>query len=143
MAHVQKWRNNWVAGVQSPNLAGKGPEPTRRRAYGRPRRGNVGFKAEVLPAGKPQIPSFGVVDEVLDIAGWGQFGGRFPMEKLMTIDEASQLLGVKPQTLYLWVAQKRIPHRKIGRLVRFRMCDLEQFVEQQLQPVEVMTNERL
>ena len=65
------------------------------------------------------------------------------MEKLMTIDEASQLLGVKPQTLYLWVAQKRIPHRKIGRLVRFRMCDLEQFVEQQLQPVEVMTNERL
>ena len=56
------------------------------------------------------------------------------MERLLTIQEAAERLGVKPNTLYLWVSQKRVPHRKIGRLVRFRECDLEEFVEQQRQP---------
>ena len=55
------------------------------------------------------------------------------MERLLTIEEAARLLGVKPQTLYLWVSRKQIAHRKIGRLVRFRMCDLEEFVDQHRQ----------
>ena len=55
------------------------------------------------------------------------------MERLLTIEEAARLLGVKPQTLYLWVSRKQIAHRKIGRLVRFRMVDLENFVDQHRQ----------
>ena len=55
------------------------------------------------------------------------------MKRLLTISEAALLLGVKPQTLYLWVSLRRIPHRKIGRLVRFAEVDLEQFVEKQKQ----------
>jgi excisionase family DNA binding protein len=58
------------------------------------------------------------------------------MERLLTIPEAARLLGVKPNTLYLWVSQKRVPHRKIGRLVRFAERDLEEFVELQRQPVK-------
>jgi excisionase family DNA binding protein len=50
------------------------------------------------------------------------------VNRLLTITEAAALLGVKAQTLYLWVSQKRIPHRKIGRLVRFTESDLEEFV---------------
>jgi excisionase family DNA binding protein len=65
------------------------------------------------------------------------------MEPLLTIQEAAEKLGVKPNTLYLWVSQRRIPHRKIGRLVRFRDCDLEEFVEKQLQPVLVTRDEHL
>ena len=69
--------------------------------------------------------------------------GRCTMEPLLTIQEAAEKLGVKPNTLYLWVSQRRIPHRKIGRLVRFRDCDLEEFVEKQLQPVLVTRDEHL
>src|SRR5437879_13901189 len=60
-------------------------------------------------------------------------GGRFDVDPLLTIAQAAQLLGVKPQTLYLWVSQERIAYRKIGRLVRFTMRDLEDYVERQRQ----------
>ncbi len=65
------------------------------------------------------------------------------MERLLTIQEAAEKLGVKPNTLYLWVSQKRIPHRKIGRLVRFRECDLEEFVDKNRQPVEEESHEHI
>jgi len=65
------------------------------------------------------------------------------VEKLLDINEAASLLGVRPQTLYLWVSQKRIAYRKIGRLVRFRMSDLEEFVDQVRQPVVVEDHEHL
>ena len=57
------------------------------------------------------------------------------MKRLLTIAEAAALLGVKPQTLYFWVSQHRVPHRKIGRLVRFTESDLEEFVGKQKQPL--------
>ncbi len=55
------------------------------------------------------------------------------MERLLTVQEAAHLLGIKPQTLYLWVAMKRIAHHKVGRLVRFTEADLSDFVERQRQ----------
>jgi excisionase family DNA binding protein len=58
-------------------------------------------------------------------------GFRHPGEavkRLLTISDAAALLGVKTQTLYVWVSQNRVPHRKIGRLVRFTEADLEEFV---------------
>jgi excisionase family DNA binding protein len=65
------------------------------------------------------------------------------MERLLSVPEAASLLGVRPQTLYLWVSKKRIPHRKIGRLVRFTEADLAEFVERQHQPAVDSDNERL
>lgn len=55
------------------------------------------------------------------------------MERLLTIAEAARLLGIKEQTLYLWVSRKQIAHRKIGRLVRFADVDLQDFVDRQRQ----------
>ena len=78
----------------------------------------------------------GLFHEAVGSRGW-------PVEKLLDINEAASLLGVKPQTLYLWVSQKRIAYRKIGRLVRFQMCDLEEFVDQVRQPVLVEHHEHL
>jgi excisionase family DNA binding protein len=65
------------------------------------------------------------------------------VNRLLTITEAAALLGVKAQTLYLWVSQKRVPHRKIGRLVRFTEADLEEFVDRQKQEATDLENDAL
>ena len=46
----------------------------------------------------------------------------------MTVREAAKYLGVSPQTVYLWVERKQIPHlRVMGRNIRFLKPDLETF----------------
>jgi excisionase family DNA binding protein len=49
-------------------------------------------------------------------------------EKPLTVKEAAYYLGVSPQTVYLWVERKQIPHlRVMGRNIRFLKSDLETF----------------
>ena len=44
------------------------------------------------------------------------------------VPEAANFLGVSPQTVYLWVERKQIPHlRVMGRNIRFLKSDLETF----------------
>ena len=46
----------------------------------------------------------------------------------LTVKEAARYLGVSPQTVYLWVERKQIPHlRVMGRNIRFLKSDLETF----------------
>ena len=46
----------------------------------------------------------------------------------LTVKEAAKYLGVSPQTVYLWVERKQIPHlRVMGRNIRFLKSDLETF----------------
>jgi excisionase family DNA binding protein len=46
----------------------------------------------------------------------------------MTVKDAALFLGVSPQTVYLWVERKQIPHlRVMGRNIRFLRSDLEPF----------------
>ena len=45
--------------------------------------------------------------------------------KLMTITELSEWLNIPVPTLYLWVHQRRLPHIKIGRLLRFERAAIE------------------
>jgi excisionase family DNA binding protein len=50
---------------------------------------------------------------------------------LLTRKQAAAYLGVKPQTLAVWVTTKRynLPMVKVGSLVRYRLADLERFIE--------------
>ncbi|MPY88633.1 MAG: helix-turn-helix domain-containing protein [Luteitalea sp.] len=58
-------------------------------------------------------------------------------EYSMTVSEAAQFLGVSPQTVYLWVERKQIPHlRVMGRNIRFLRSDLEPFRNRFKQEVE-------
>jgi excisionase family DNA binding protein len=54
----------------------------------------------------------------------------------MTVRAAARFLGVSPQTVYLWVERKQIPHlRVMGRNIRFLRSDLEPFRAQFKQEV--------
>lgn len=49
-------------------------------------------------------------------------------DRPMTVREAAKYLGVSPQTVYVWVERKAIPHlRVMGRNIRFLRSDLETF----------------
>jgi excisionase family DNA binding protein len=51
-------------------------------------------------------------------------GDEYPL----TVRQAAKFLGVSPQTVYLWVERKQIPHlRVMGRNIRFLKSDLEPF----------------
>ena len=39
----------------------------------------------------------------------------------LTLKEVSELLKVKPRTIYAWVSDKRIPYERKGSLLRFRL----------------------
>ena len=50
------------------------------------------------------------------------------LEHPLTVKDAAKFLGVSPQTVYLWVERKQIPHlRVMGRNIRFLKSDLETF----------------
>ena len=60
----------------------------------------------------------------LDPLGMHAQGDTIPM----TVRQAAKFLGVSPQTVYLWVERKQIPHlRVMGRNIRFLKSDLEPF----------------
>lgn len=49
-------------------------------------------------------------------------------ERPLTVRQAASYLGVSPQTVYLWVERKQIPHlRVMGRNIRFLPSDLAPF----------------
>lgn len=55
----------------------------------------------------------------------------------MRVKEAAIFLGVSPQTVYLWVERKQIPHlRVMGRNIRFLKSELAAFRAQFKQEVE-------
>jgi excisionase family DNA binding protein len=57
---------------------------------------------------------------------------RLSLEVLfLDLVEAAAFLRIKPATLYAWVHQKRIPHRKHGRRLVFHRLDLEQWSAKQ------------
>ncbi|MFA5394001.1 MAG: helix-turn-helix domain-containing protein [Candidatus Ratteibacteria bacterium] len=64
----------------------------------------------------------------------GIVSGQIPKQKLLLdTTETSEFLGIKKNTLYEWIVQKKIPHLKVGRLVKFRKTDLEAWLEKRSQ----------
>ena len=53
---------------------------------------------------------------------------------LMNRKGAAEFLGVKEHTLAVWAISNRynLPYIKVGRLVKYRMSDLEAFLERNL-----------
>jgi len=53
----------------------------------------------------------------------------FHAEKLLSISEAADFLGVKVNTLYSWVHTRKIPYVKVGRLVRFDLAEIKSWLQ--------------
>jgi excisionase family DNA binding protein len=50
--------------------------------------------------------------------------------EVMNIRQASQYLGVSPDTLYKYVGEQKIPAFKLGNLWRFKKSKLDQWMEE-------------
>jgi excisionase family DNA binding protein len=56
-------------------------------------------------------------------------------DRLLRVEEAAHLLGLKPATLYQWTYQRRIPVVKLmGRALRFRESDLQKLIAEGIRP---------
>ena len=51
------------------------------------------------------------------------------MDRLLTVEEIAELLGVKKSTVYAWVSEGYMPHCKVGKCLRFREKTVEAWVE--------------
>ena len=51
------------------------------------------------------------------------------MEQLMTAKQVSELIEVKPSTVYQWVHLGLIPYVKIGKCVRFKKDELFRWID--------------
>ena len=52
------------------------------------------------------------------------------MSRLLTMDEASEYLGISKLTLYGWVSARKLGFVKVGRLVKFKQPDLDKWIDQ-------------
>ena len=54
------------------------------------------------------------------------------MNELMTIEEIAVYLRLKPQTIYKWAQEKRIPAAKLGKEWRFRRSIIDLWLDEQM-----------
>ena len=60
--------------------------------------------------------------------------------KLMDMNEAASILGIKKSTLYALVMRKQIGHKKLGKLTRFSIQDIQEYINRNhVEPIK--TNE--
>ena len=46
---------------------------------------------------------------------------------IMTLEEVAEYLRLKPQTIYIWAQEKKIPAAKIGKEWRFRRSVIDRW----------------
>ncbi len=53
-------------------------------------------------------------------------------DEIMTVEEVARYLKMKPQTVYKWAQEGRIPAAKLGREWRFRRGILDEWIDTSL-----------
>jgi excisionase family DNA binding protein len=62
--------------------------------------------------------------------------------EVMNIRQASQYLGVRPDTLYKYVGEQKIPAFKLGNRWRFKKSRLDQWMEEKSTQREVKSKRK-
>jgi len=50
-------------------------------------------------------------------------------KRYLGIEELAEYLGLTKGTLYVWVCQRRLPYLKIGKLLKFDIIEIEQWLK--------------
>jgi len=50
------------------------------------------------------------------------------LERWVSVEEISKHLGVTKDTVYRWIENRRLPAHKIGRLWKFKLTDVDNWV---------------
>jgi PTS system nitrogen regulatory IIA component len=54
------------------------------------------------------------------------------MEDIMTIEEVAKYLKLKPQTIYTWAQNRKIPAAKLGKEWRFKKSVIDRWFNQHI-----------
>ena len=49
--------------------------------------------------------------------------------RLLTVRQVAELLGLKEGTVYLWLAQRRLPIVRLGRTVRIQAAAVQELID--------------
>ncbi len=55
-----------------------------------------------------------------------------PAHEILTLEEVARYLRLKPQTIYKWAQERRIPAVKLGKEWRFRRSVLDRWLDAQM-----------
>lgn len=50
-------------------------------------------------------------------------------DRWLSVDEIAAYLGIKADTVYKWIAEKKMPSHRMGRLWKFRKEELDDWVK--------------
>lgn len=59
-------------------------------------------------------------------------GPNTPNHDILTLEEVALYLRLKPQTIYRWAQERRIPAVKLGKEWRFRKSILDRWLDEQM-----------
>jgi excisionase family DNA binding protein len=59
-------------------------------------------------------------------------GTNTPDHEILTLEEVAHYLRLKPQTIYKWAQERRIPAVKLGKEWRFRKSILDRWMDAQM-----------
>jgi excisionase family DNA binding protein len=68
--------------------------------------------------------------------------GSTDAREVMNIRQASEYLGVSPDTLYKYVGENKIPAFKLGNRWRFKKSKLDEWMEEQSSEAESQTKRK-
>jgi excisionase family DNA binding protein len=73
---------------------------------------------------------------------WKGFEPMADSREVMNIRQASQYLGVSPDTLYKYVGEQKIPAFKLGNRWRFKKSRLDQWMEEKSSQMEAKSKKK-
>jgi excisionase family DNA binding protein len=50
-------------------------------------------------------------------------------DRWLSVDEIAAYLGIKRDTVYRWISEKRMPAHRLGRLWKFRSEEVDEWVK--------------